>query len=133
MPEKFLSKTDNLFLVALCETTNLKDDDKTFDEIGKLILDELKQLEKDGIKVDGITITGSLARFISDNLGANGVHGFNSYFCRLCEVSKKESMTLVKERPEIMRTKESYERCVEAAENFTKCNEEIDLKVTKGV
>lgn len=49
MPEKYLSKTDNLFLVSLCESTNLKEDDNTFDQIGRIILNELKELESVGI------------------------------------------------------------------------------------
>lgn len=137
MPEKYLSKTDNLFLVSLCETTNLKEDDNTFDEIGKLILNELKELENTGIEVDGHMIQGGLARFLSDNLGANQclglVESFNSFFCRLCEVSKEESTNLVKEQPELMRTKENYQLRVQIAANFVARDKPIEFKETKGV
>lgn len=137
MPEKFLSKTDNMFLVCFCETTNLKVDGNTFDELGELMLHEIKQLEQVGIKVDGKVIKGSLARMVSDNLGANGILGFAesfmSHFCRLCETSKQDSMYLIKELREKMRTKESYQKCVEAAEMFIKRGKPIDLKITKGV
>lgn len=137
MPEKFLSKTDNIFLVALCESTNLKIDDNNFDEIAELVLEEMKRLENIGIEVDGQTIKGSLARVVGDNLGANGMLGFvesfNSYFCRLCEISKEESERLLKERTEIMRTKASYQNCVEAASNFVDRGKSINLKTTKGI
>lgn len=137
MPQRFLSKTDNLFLVSLCETTNLKIDNNTFDEIGKLIVNEIKQLENVGIKIGDHFVKGGLARIISDNLGANGVLGFtesfNSYFCRLCEVSKEESQQLMRERLEKMRTKESYQNCIESAAAFVDQGKPIDLKVTKGI
>lgn len=137
MPEKYLSKTNNMFLVALCETSNLKAPDNTFDEIAELIVNDLQQLENVGIEVDGKTIKGSLVRLVSDNLGANGavglVESFNSYFCRICEVSKEESQKLVVERQEIMRTKESYQKCVEVAENLIQQGKAIDFKATKGV
>lgn len=137
MPQKFLSKTDNLFLVSLCETTNLKIDDNTFDEIGKLIVNEMNQLENVGIKIGDHFVKGGLARIISDNLGANGVLGytesFNSFFCRLCEVSKGESQQLTRECPEKMRTKESYQKCIESAAAFVDQGKPIDLKVTKGI
>lgn len=80
----------------------------TFDEIGILILNEIKQLETTGIIVDGQILKGRLVRFLSDNLGANQTFGFvecfNSFFCRICEISKDFSQYLVKEKPELMRT-----------------------------
>lgn len=137
MPERFLSKTDNLFLVALCKSTDLKIDDNNFDEIAELILEEMEYLENTGIEVNGQIIKGSLARFAGDNLGANGVLGFvecfNSYFCRLCEISKVDSESLVKERADIMRTKESYQKCVEAASKFIERGKPLNLKATKGI
>lgn len=137
MSEKYLSKIGNLHLVSLCETSNTKEDGNTSDEIVRVIVNELKQLEKVGIEVDGKTVKGSMPRFVSDNLGANGtiglVESFNSYFCRLCEISKHESETLIREREEIMRTKESYQKCVETAENLLQEGNKIDFKATKGV
>lgn len=92
VPEKCLARTNNIFLVALCEPSNLKADDNTFDEIAEVLVNELQQLEEVGINVDGRVIKGSLVRLVSDNLGANGaiglVESFNSYFCRICEISK---------------------------------------------
>lgn len=137
MPEKYLSKSNNIFLVALCETSNLKAHDNTFDEIAEVIINELQHLENIGIEVDGKFIKGSLVRFVSDNLGANGaigmVESFNSYFCRICEISKADSQHLVIERQDIMRTKDSYQKCVETAENFIQQDKAIDFKETKGV
>lgn len=137
MPEKYLSRTNNIFLVALCETLNLKAHDNTFDEIAEVIVNELQHLENVGIEVDGKLIKGSLVRFVSDNLGANGavglVESFNSYFCRICEISKENSQHLVIERQDIMRTKDSYQKCVETAENIIQQGKAIDFKATKGV
>lgn len=80
MPQKFLAKTDNLFLVSLCETKNLKIGDNTFDEIGELIVNEMKQLENIGIQIGNQVIKGGLARIVSDNLGANDVLGYTESF-----------------------------------------------------
>lgn len=94
LPPKHSSKLDNIFLVALCETINLKS--ITFDEIALHIVNEMKELETVGIMVDGRILKGGLALFASDNLGANGslgfVESFNSFFCRWCEISKSDSM-----------------------------------------
>lgn len=137
LPEKYLSKTDNLFLVSLCEATNLKAENKTFDEIAALIVNEIKELETVGIEVDERMIKGSLVRFLSDNLGANQscglVESFNSFFCRLCETSKEQSQFLVKEEPQLIRTKESYQKCMQAAAEFNRLEKPIDFKVTKGI
>lgn len=61
------------------------------------------------------------------------MESFNSYFCRLCEVSKGQSQYLVKECPEIMRTKESYNKCVEVANGFVERGQPIEFKATKGI
>lgn len=137
LPEKFLSKTDNLFLVSLCEAANLKIGNNNFDTIAEIIKDEMMDLETVGIEVDGRILKAGLGRIISDNLGINGALGFvecfNSYFCRVCETSKEMSTHMVKEDPNIMRTKESYAKCVEIAEKFIESGEKIDLKKTKGI
>lgn len=80
---------------------------------------------------------GSLARFLSDNLGANQclglVESFVSYFCRLCSTSKEESEYSLKEQTQLLRTIESYQKCVQTAEDFVADSKPIDLKKTKGV
>lgn len=137
MPAKYTSKLDNLYPVSLCETSNIKADRNTFDEVGEVIRNEIKQLQSVGINVDGQILKGSLVRVISDNLGINGVFGFtesfNSYFCRSCEISKSESETLTKERSDIMRTKDSYENCLKIASGFIDRGKQINLKETKGI
>lgn len=116
---------------------NMKADDNTFDEIAIHIVNEMKHLETVGIFVDDRTIKGGLAFLASDNLGANGslgfVESFNSYFCRLCEVNRNDSKLMLREEPNLMRSKESYERCVEAAKEFTDRGKQIDFKQTKGI
>lgn len=42
MSQKYLSKTDNLHLISLCETSNMKEDGNSTDAIVRVIVDELK-------------------------------------------------------------------------------------------
>lgn len=137
MPTKFASKLDNIFLVSLCETINLKAAGNSFDEIAVHIINDIKYLETIGIEAEDRVLKGGLAFVASDNLGANSslgfVESFNSYFCRLCEVNRNDSKQLLREQPDLMRSKESYKTCVDAAKNFTDRGKPIDFKHTKGI
>lgn len=137
LSKKYLSKNNNMYLVSLCETTNLKQEDTHIDDVSALIIEEIRQLETTGINVGGQTIKGSLVHVSADNLGANGIFGFvesfNSSFCRYCETTKKSSESTTKENPNILRTKQSYSECVIAAKKFVESGKKIDFKTTKGV
>lgn len=75
MPKEYLSTTNNIFLVSLCETINLNPFD--FDYIGQLIVQEISELENIGIVIDNnCIIKGTLVHIASDNLGANNALGF---------------------------------------------------------
>lgn len=137
LPKKILSKNNSTFLISLCEATNLKQEHFNFDEIAVLILNELRKLETDGIQIGGRTVKGTLIHITADNLGANGtlgfVESFNSYFCRACEISKKDSQHTVKEEYSKMRSKESYLNGVDAANEYMASGKKIDYRATKGV
>lgn len=124
-------------MIALCETSNLKRAETSIDDISRLIVTEISELETVGIRVDEHVLKGSIVDVRGDNLGANSflgyVESFMSRFCRACETTKEESERATKEDVAKMRTKDSYEKCVEAAEKFVKAGKKIDFQVTKGV
>lgn len=137
IPDWCLSKLDNMYLVALCEVSNHKQDDSCFDDILALIINEAKELDTAGISVDAKTLKGSIVHVNGDNLGSNGFPGFvecfNSRFCRVCEVTKEESEILTKEDSTKTRTMESYAQCVKEAQKFVDNKKKINMQITKGV
>lgn len=80
MSIEFRSKLDTIHLVALCETSNMKSDDTTYNHIAKQITDEFKILETNGLNVSGRVIRASLVNIACDNLGASTVFGFTECF-----------------------------------------------------
>lgn len=140
MPAAFLSKLNNIFLIALCETTNFKSDEAQssacFDEIAKLIVLEMKRLETAGIDICGKRLKVVLINISFDNLGGNEVLGlsksFNAnFYCRICECSKQECQQLVHEDRDKLRRKSTYERALLNAESQTQSKK--DLTASKGI
>lgn len=136
MPVEYRSKLNNIFLVAFCGSVNFKSDEYNYNHIAEIIVDEISQLETDGLAVGlNENIKGALINIACDNLGANSVFGFvesfvANYFCRHCECSKTECHTLVKENKKKRRTKAKYEAHVKRAESN---QSKIDFTATKGV
>lgn len=134
MPIEFRSKLDNVFLVALCESSNLKTSNISYECIQQPIKNELMILENEGLVVDDKIIKGGLINIAGDNLGLNGIFGYAecfvaSYSCRHCECSREECQTQTVEMEQKMRTRENYEKNVEIAGKLQK----VDLKKTKGI
>lgn len=135
IPPEISSKLNNIPVVAICKTHDLKADSKYFDNISNLIVDDLKKLERDGIEVEGIGVLKAvLTNLCSDNLGKNMVYGlhesFNAeYYCSICEMKKSECQQAVKEFAEKFRSKLSY------CNYFLSLNqdESIDESITKGI
>lgn len=84
-------------LVLLCTENDLKHFGiaKVFSEL----LTDLKDLESNGISVEGETIKGALYCIAGDNLGSHSIGGFTEnfsrapYFCRYCEITRDEFMS----------------------------------------
>lgn len=135
MPIEYRSKLENIYLVCLCSTLNIKSDNYDYNHIAELIVEEIKKLETDGLKIDKDIIKGTLINIACDNLGANTVLGFVEsfvahYFCRYCECTKEETKSLVKENKRKRRKKRDYENHVKRAENIRLLP---DFKASKGV
>lgn len=81
-------------LVLLCGEKDLKHfrPGKIFSEL----LQDLKDLEGNGITVGGETVKGALYFVAGDNLGSHSIGGFtenfsqSQYFCRYCEITRLE-------------------------------------------
>lgn len=114
MPPQYRSKLDNIFLVALCHSDDLKTKYTDFNDIWRIVVKDISRLE-DGICVgDGLTIKGTLVHLSSDNLAANIALGFAQsfgktiYYCGFCECDKDECALSHKEISAEKRTKERY-------------------------
>lgn len=108
VPPEIASKIDNIFLVALCNSKDLKND-KKFHDFLKIIVEDLKKLEKEGIRIGTKIYKAVLINISCDNLGANCVFGFAKgfsaeYYCRICELTRKECQQETHELTEKIRS-----------------------------
>nr|XP_046250889.1 uncharacterized protein LOC124062276 isoform X2 [Scatophagus argus] len=121
LPAHVRSSTDHMSLVLLCGENDLKQfgSAKVFSEM----LEDLKNLEENGITVDGETVKGALYCIAGDNLGSHSIGGFienfshSVYFCRYCEITRTE----FENDPNFcgpQRTPESYDFAVLQAEDI---------------
>lgn len=113
IPAHIKSKLNNIFLIALIECEDLKDDDEAMDRVLRKIVEELQFLETDGIFVGTSNLKARLINISGDNLGANGILGLvecfrATYFCRFCESTNVECQKAVREDSKKMRKEEDY-------------------------
>lgn len=134
LPSKYLSKLSSIYLVALCNPDDLKQEYTNFNNILDLILKEVKILESDGIVLkENIKLKGTICNMAFDNLGGNTCLGFAesfnaNYFCRICETPKEICQTLTYEIPSYLRTEESYNQILSNIQN-----KKFDLTMSKGI
>lgn len=111
---RFLSRLENIYLVALCKSYNLKLEYTSLDNILELIVFEIKSLEENGLNIgNGVNLKGTMISFTFDNLGGNSLYGFvegfrAKYFCRMCDLSNEECSSAVAEDPSRMRNISEY-------------------------
>lgn len=121
--QKFQSKLENVSLVALCKTADTKTQNTSLDDILELIVSEIKTLENMGVDIgSGEILKGSLVCFTFDNLGGNGLFGFvesfkANYWCRMCEITKEDSLNTFSEDPSKMRQINHYNAQLSQLEN----------------
>lgn len=124
LPEKFASKTSNLYLVALSGGINSKNIYANTDNVIETIVNDFKSLENIGIKTkSGLTLKGSIMCTMADNLGANSLLGlkesFNSNnYCRICTAPKNECYEMTIENASHLRTiTKNYNECLQSLES----------------
>lgn len=135
VPMKYASRSDNIYLAALCRSSNFKETGRSEDYILNELKNELVELERHGIDIDdNFNIKIVLFDVSTDNLGANVLFGFArsfsaEYFCRFCVCTKEESQSMTKENVSKRRTIPEYEKENKRLES----DPNLDLKSTKGI
>lgn len=135
VPKRFVSKLNNIYLVCLCNTDDLKTKQTDFNNIWEVIVRDLEYLENVGIEIgDGVRLKGTISQLSFDNLGGQislGLaEGFNTaFYCRICECGIEECKTVTKEDKTKYRNKENYLKQLEVIASLPK----VDFKKTQGI
>lgn len=133
LPQQFLSKVNSIYLVALCDSSDSKNEYTNADNVMEIIVKDIQELETKGIEtISGLNLKAALICGMYDNLGGNIMLGlyasFNSNnYCRICIASKQVCQIMTKEDPDLVRTQESYKECIAALESSSK------IKKTNGI
>lgn len=115
LPSHLNTKLHHIHLLSLFYADDLKQ--VSFNCFLKPIIDDLKILETDGIKVEINgeikCFKGILAAISADNLGANTMCGFVQcfsidYFCKICLARYDDIQEMFQEDENIIRTKDLY-------------------------
>lgn len=128
LPPQLLSKTDNIYIVALLHSDDIKTKETDYNDIWRMVVRDVAYLEHFGIEIDdGQTIKGTISCLCFDNLGANSSIGlsesFNSnFYCRICTLSKNECQIQCQEDRSKYRTMSDYEKHLSVIENSVKVN-----------
>lgn len=124
LPPDFLSVLQSQFLLAV-----YKSDDAAahgLDAILRPIVEEIRDLERDGILVNTPNYQGvvkfTVLQVVGDNLGLHSVLGYiesfsGNYVCRLCKADKGKVRSLTLEDPALLRDRNSYEADVVTADS----------------
>lgn len=129
------SRLNHVYPIALCNTDDLKSESTDFNNIWRLVADEIKVLESVGINISKtLNLRGSISNVCADNAGANTCLGFAEGFnavhsCRICELPKTACQTTCNEQLSELRTIEKYEDSLKMLAECTKVN----YAQTKGI
>lgn len=112
LPDFFNSQLSNIKLLALFYSEDSKK--YGYNSIFKHLLDDIKQLENNGIIVNGLDrIFGTICSIVHDNLGANSLFGFQEsfnahYYCRICCTSKEDAQSEFDHSKMLIRNRQNY-------------------------
>lgn len=135
IPVKFKSKLNNIFLLCLCNSDDLKTKKTDINNIWEMIVSELKYLEEVGIVLDdGQVLKGTLIRLVGDNLGLNGSLCMNesfrsTYFCRICKLSNEKCQQETMDNLNVYRDEMHYDEMLNIIQN----SEKVEFKETCGI
>lgn len=112
IPQQFVSKLRNMYLVALVESTLILKYD--YNKILEPIVQDLEKLETTGISTERGNLKGILTNICFDNAGGNAVFGMvrcfsANFFCRICKSTIEECQTNTKEKNALIRTIPEYQ------------------------
>lgn len=132
---KYLSKLDNIYLACVCFTDDLKSEETDFNDIWRLVVRDMHNLETFGVQVfDEVNIKGTLISLCFDNLGAHTALGFaessnTSNYCIFCEMPKDVCQKATRLVPEYTRTLANYSKQLDIIANSS----EVNYSETKGI
>ncbi|XP_055372059.1 uncharacterized protein LOC129606032 [Condylostylus longicornis] len=111
IPPEYNSKLDNIFLVMLFHSLDKK---RFGNRIFQKLIDELIDLETNGIKIFDHVVYFVLAACIGDNKGLNSLLGYTecfmaNFFCRFCKMHRNDIRNAIKEDKVLLRNKTNYE------------------------
>lgn len=137
IPPSMRSKLNNILLVVLCFSNDVKDR-VVYNTVWEYIMNDIKKLEEVGITVGDQVIKGTLVNVSFDNLGGNQAFGFAegftaSHYCRICEMSMELCKSSCIESKELLRTKDSYEKNVMKTAKYHLKKIKLDYKDTVGL
>lgn len=136
VPEKFRSRLDNIYLLLLCNSDDLKTKFTDINDVLRPIVRELKYLEETGLSIDPDThLYGTLVNLSFDNLGGNLTLGLSESFstlspyCRICVSTQAECKRSCVEMESKIRNKEMYNQQIEKVID----SEKMSLMDTQGI
>lgn len=135
LPPKYLSKENNIYLVALCNANDLKSKTTDFNNLWQEIVRDIQYLETVGVEIDGQpNLKCTLTHLSFDNLGAHQALGYvesfsSNYYCRHCVLSKDQCQRTIEEDPLLLRTKTIYNEQLRIIEN----SEKVKYDETQGI
>lgn len=136
VPQKYLSKLNNIYLLAACNSNDIKTMYTDINDVLRPIVKEIKILEEFGIDIDPETkLRGTLANMSYDNLGGQICLGLvesfrtSSSYCRVCECVQMDCKKLCVEDKTKIRNKEKYQQQL----NAISCTSKVDYMETLGV
>lgn len=108
MPKMLNSHIDNIYLLALFNTNDLKNFGQNFNTILYPIVEELEEVRNEGLQVENMIIKCNICSHAGDNLAIHTAFGmfesFNAtYFCQYCKMIKRETQTAIIENPQLIR------------------------------
>ena len=121
---QYRSSVAQLQLVLLCREVDLKYFGSTI--VFRRMLQDLQDLEKNGLSMPYGNIRGTVAAITGDNLGSHGIGGFTEnfstakYICRYCDCSRSE-WTSDGTAQGCFRTVDSYNAAIETLTNDPAC------------
>ena len=116
LPPKFRSSLCNCYLVGLYNSGDVKT--YGFQPILHPIVEDIKELERDGLYIDTDVFQGmvqvSIAQVSGDDLGLNGIFGLvesfvSHHFCRNCKMHIEEMRIALEANYERLRNHDNYD------------------------
>lgn len=134
MPREFSSELNNIFLLCLVNSNDLKSKQTDYNNVWHPIVKDLHHLETTGIRTSYGNLKGTLTDLSLDNLEANTSLGFASsfsatHYCRICLLSNSDCQHTIVDNEETHRTIEDYDERIGIVEDSGR----VIFSETKGV